>query len=162
MNPVPHTASAPDLVEVVAGLMYNAARRRYLLVQRHPSPKVPEWSEKWSFPGGKVEMGETPEEALVREMQEEVLVPATVGPLLHAAIYRAVGYPPPYSVRTYEVWTEEEPMLSKAGGQYIQWCTLAWCAQGAGEGHLLPGTWEAIQSHRTLYTAAALRAWRLP
>ncbi|HEY5221537.1 MAG TPA: (deoxy)nucleoside triphosphate pyrophosphohydrolase [Microbacteriaceae bacterium] len=40
---------------------------------------------KWEFPGGKVEHGESPEDALAREIQEELSVDIEVGDLIHRA-----------------------------------------------------------------------------
>ena len=44
---------------------------RVLLAQRPPSKPMPGF---WEFPGGKVEQGETPEQALLRELEEELAI----------------------------------------------------------------------------------------
>lgn len=46
-----------------------------------------EFKGKWEFPGGKVEPGETLQQALVREIQEELAVKIEVGELIDTIEY---------------------------------------------------------------------------
>ena len=46
-----------------------------------------EFKGQWEFPGGKIEEGETSEEALVREIKEELETEIRVGELIHTVEY---------------------------------------------------------------------------
>jgi 8-oxo-dGTP diphosphatase len=59
---------SPNPLLVVAAALVDADGR--VLVQRRPEGKP--MAGLWEFPGGKVEPGETPEAALVRELGEEL------------------------------------------------------------------------------------------
>ncbi len=61
-------------VMVVAGLIERDGQ--VLICQRR---KKGRHGLKWEFPGGKVEPGETPREALVRELREELGLEVTLG-----------------------------------------------------------------------------------
>ncbi|MFI8433434.1 (deoxy)nucleoside triphosphate pyrophosphohydrolase [Streptomyces sp. NPDC079020] len=62
-----------DSVVVVAGAVCDQGR---LLAARRSAP--PELAGRWELPGGKVEPGESDEQALVRELREELGVETEV------------------------------------------------------------------------------------
>lgn len=63
-------------IEVVAAIIRK--RDRVFATQRGYG----EWKDWWEFPGGKMETGETPKEALVREIKEELDADISIGRLL--------------------------------------------------------------------------------
>tara|TARA_Y100000588_G_scaffold156676_1_gene170665 strand:+ start:1086 stop:1505 length:420 start_codon:yes stop_codon:yes gene_type:complete len=65
---VTQTLLKMPLVIVVAGALIDADGR--VLITKRPNGK--EMAGLWEFPGGKIEEGETPEQALIRELKEEL------------------------------------------------------------------------------------------
>ena len=68
-------------IEVVAAVIRH--QDRILATQRGYG----DFKDGWEFPGGKIEPGETPEEALVREIREELTM--TVRPETHLVTVEA-------------------------------------------------------------------------
>lgn len=71
-------------VEVVAGIIYHGDE--ILCVQR-PKNKLEYISEKYEFPGGKIEAGETKKEALKRELSEELNISTNIQSLFLTVIH---------------------------------------------------------------------------
>jgi len=72
MNP-----SAKKVVYVTSAILLDGGNR--IFMTKRPEDKI--YPGFWEFPGGKIEAGESPEEALIREMKEEVDVDISPGDL---------------------------------------------------------------------------------
>lgn len=111
------------VVRVAAGVL-RKADGRILLAQR-PAGKIA--AGRWEFPGGKIEAGETPREALARELKEEIGIELTSArPLIclrHA-----------YAERTVELdtWLVTDWQGQAEG---LEQQALAWVQPDAVEGY---------------------------
>ena len=70
------------MVEVVAALIWD--KDKFMICQR-PAHKAR--ALLWEFVGGKVEPGETKEQALIRECQEELAVTLSVGSIFMDVVH---------------------------------------------------------------------------
>ncbi len=66
-RPVPPTRKGIQHLDVATGILIHDGR---IYLQKRPEHGV--WAGFWEFPGGCVEEGETPEQAVVREFMEEM------------------------------------------------------------------------------------------
>jgi len=62
------------MIVVAAGIV--SRNGKIMLCQRRPGDKL---GLKWEFPGGKLERGETPQQALERELREELAIETRTG-----------------------------------------------------------------------------------
>jgi len=87
-----------------------------LLIQRGTAPRKGEWS----IPGGRIEDGETEQEAALRELMEETGVSATLGAKVATIPALFEGFN--YRLHDYvAVWTSGEP---KAGDDAAHACFM--------------------------------------
>lgn len=71
------------IIKVVGAILIKEGR--ILCAQRGGEKSLP---YLWEFPGGKIEQGETPHQALIRELSEELLIEVE----LETTIFDAVSY----------------------------------------------------------------------
>lgn len=110
----------PKIIEVAVAILQRPTGE-YLLASR---PQGKGWAGWWEFPGGKIEAGESPQTALIREAQEELGITPT---RMQAWIKRRYDYPATHDADAKTVllhfffvwdWTGE---LQPREGQQFAW-----------------------------------------
>ena len=72
-------------IKVVAAVICNSLKEEKRIFAT--AKGYGEFKGQWEFPGGKVEVGETPKQALVREIKEELEIDIKVGDLIDTIKY---------------------------------------------------------------------------
>jgi 8-oxo-dGTP diphosphatase len=108
-------------LHVAVGIIYN--QQQQILVAKRPEHT--DQGGLWEFPGGKIEIGETVRQALVRELQEEIGIDVvTASPLI------AVTHDYGDKRVLLDVWqvTEFSGIARGNEGQIVRWVTIEECA----------------------------------
>ena len=78
----------------------------------------------WEFPGGKIELGETPEEALVRELNEELSIICKPEDLLLAVTHDYSGAGILLLFYLVKFWQGEPKNLHHQELKWVEWSKL--------------------------------------
>lgn len=90
---------------------------RVLLAQRPPGKQL---AGLWEFPGGKVEPGETPEQCLIRELQEEIGVETEI-PCLAPLTFASHSYDDFHLLMPLFVCRRFRGIATPREGQALKW-----------------------------------------
>ena len=131
-------------IEVVAAIIRDA-QNRIFATQRGGG----DWKDWWEFPGGKIEPGETPEEALRREIREELDTEIAVGELLHTVEW---DYPKFHLTMHCFLCTVESGSLTLLEHEAARWLAPTELASV----QWLPADWEVIEMLKNRAATASL------
>jgi 8-oxo-dGTP diphosphatase len=115
-------------IEVVAGIIY--CKNQILCVQR-PKNKLHYISEKFEFPGGKIEEGETQKEALKREILEELNISTKIKSLFMTVVHEYPDFELTMHTFICEVETKELTLVEHIDQKWLtlkELKTLDWAA----------------------------------
>jgi 8-oxo-dGTP diphosphatase len=104
-------------IVTVAACALIDADGRVLLAQR---PEGKPMAGLWEFPGGKVELGETPEQTLIRELQEELGI-AVKEACLAPLTFASHSYPEFHLLMPLYICRRWDGIVTAQEGQALTW-----------------------------------------
>jgi 8-oxo-dGTP diphosphatase len=104
-------------IVTVAACALIDADGRVLLAQR---PEGKPMAGLWEFPGGKVELGETPEQTLIRELQEELGI-AVKKACLAPLTFASHSYPEFHLLMPLYICRRWDGIVTAQEGQALTW-----------------------------------------
>jgi 8-oxo-dGTP diphosphatase len=123
------------VITVVAALIPDGGK--LLVCQRKRGTS---FAMMWEFPGGKVKPGETLEQALVRELEEELGARATIGPEAYRTQHRYAEFGEPIELVFFRA------DLNPRNVQNMVFEQILWCAPSSlPELNFLPADKELIE-----------------
>ena len=114
-------SASPRRLVLVAACALVDSDGRILLAQR---PEGKSMAGLWEFPGGKVEAGETPEETLVRELEEELGIRTKIA-CLAPLTFASHAYPDFHLLMPVYVCRRYEGVPQGREGQALKWVRAA-------------------------------------
>jgi 8-oxo-dGTP diphosphatase len=117
---MPATAADPQgksNVVLVSAVVLVDADGRVLLAQRPPGKSM---AGLWEFPGGKVNPGETPEAALIRELTEELGIDVHAS-CLAPFTFASHSYPEFHLLMPLYVCRKWQGIVAAQEGQRLKW-----------------------------------------
>jgi 8-oxo-dGTP diphosphatase len=118
-QPAPPRTPKPELTVAAALIVRDS---KLLVCQRHRDDSH---GLEWEFPGGKVEPGESPAQALQRELREELGVDATIGKELFRTRHRYGDSQSEFQIIFFRADVEASAPLKNLVFEKFEWVELS-------------------------------------
>src|ERR1700704_4603079 len=117
-QPSPAYTPKPKVTVAAALIVRNS---RLLVCQRHRDDTH---GLQWEFPGGKVELGESPAQALARELREELGVDARIGKELFRTSHRYGHSQSELILIFFHAFVDDSASLQNLAFEKFEWADI--------------------------------------